>query len=132
MNRIGSVCVLGLVSMMAFACTKKDDGGTAGTSSATAATTTAATAAKKAKTTLKLSDLKKPWTAEIDNMAKVRDPMDKKVAAFLAKVPKPELDTPSKKTWYALDDAGKCVKVELDTQYGSLGDITTPAADCGM
>ncbi len=59
------------------------------------------------------------------------DPTEKKVAAFVAKVGKPESDTGRKMTWYTLDGS-QCTKIELDTKDGSMTEMTASSADCGM
>ena len=64
-------------------------------------------------------------------MRKMNDPLTKKIDSFVGKVGKPSTDTGRKKTWYALD-GDKCSKVELDTKDGSMMDMSTDKADCGM
>jgi hypothetical protein len=118
---------LALVASLA-ACDKKDEG--AASTGHTTGATNAPTGAKKAKATLKLADLKSAFSAEFDG-AKMNNPLDKKVAAFVAKVGAPAADTGRKKIWYALD-GDKCSKVELDTKDGSIMDSTTDKGDCGL
>ena len=125
-HTVACIAAVALVTTL-VACDKKADADpSVGT---TAATTLAAT--KKPKTTLKLADLKSAYKSEIDNMSKMRDPMDKKVDAFVAKIGKPASDTGRKKTWYALD-GGTCTKVEIDGKDGSIMESSTDKADCGM
>jgi hypothetical protein len=120
------VCLaaMALVTTLA-ACDKKAEGGGADGGTATAA----ATGAKKVKTTRKSADIKKIWTTEID--AKMNDPMDKKVAAFLAKAGPPDSEGGRHKFYMALD-GDKCVKYDLDTKDGSFGDMPADKAECGM
>ena len=116
------------------ACEKKADGATSkdGTAAdAPPATPAAAGEAKKPKATLKTADAKSAYAAEFNNNAKMTDPTEKKVAAFVAKVGKPESDTGRKMTWYTVDGA-QCTKMELDTKDGSITESTTGNADCGM
>ena len=135
-NRFGKLGAFGLAFglsalVAATGCSKKsDEAAPAGSSSAATATTTAA-AAKKAKTTLKFADVKAAYKAEMEDFAKMKTPLDKRMEAFIAKVGKPESDNGRKKTWYALD-GDKCMKCELDNKDGSLMEQATTAADCGM
>jgi hypothetical protein len=122
------VAAAALACLSVVACDKKPDGtAPAGSASTTTATTTPA----KTKTTLKFADAKAAWTAEVDNVAKMKDPMDKKIAAMMAKLPKPDQDTGRKKIWFAVD-GNDCKKLELDTKDGSFADSTTAKTDCGM
>ncbi len=89
------------------------------------------TPAAGAKATLKLADVKAAYKSEIDNTAKMKDPMDKKVAAFVAKVGKPESDDGRVLTWHALDN-GKCSKVQVDRKDGSITDSTVSNSECGL
>lgn len=127
-NTLAGVAGLALMTTLA-ACDKKEDGTTSTTSASTPAA--AAVGGKKAKATLKLADAQAAYKANFLDMSKMNDPMAKKIDAFLAKVGKPSTDTGRKKTWYALD-GDKCSKVELDTKDGSMMDMTTDKADCGM
>lgn len=130
------VCAAALALVTALGgCDKKDGAGAAGSASAsttTAAAPAAAAAAKKPKTTLKAADIRATYKSEMESTAHMKDPMDKRVEAFVAKVgTKPEADSGRKKTWYALD-GDKCVKLEIDTKDGSLTDASTDKADCGL
>jgi hypothetical protein len=119
------LCVAAMALMTTLvACDKKAEGG-----AGSGTTTAAATGGKKAKTTRKSADIKKIWTTEID--AKMNDPMDKKVAAFLAKAGPPDSESGRHKIFMALD-GDKCVKYDLDTKDGSFGDVTADKAECGM
>jgi hypothetical protein len=123
-------CVAAMALMTTLgACDKKTEGpeGTTTTTTAPAA----AAAAKKTKTTLKLADVKSAYRSEIDSMSKMKDPMDKKVEAFIAKIGKPSTDTGRKKTWYALD-GDKCTRVEIDNKDGSILEASAEKAECGM
>jgi hypothetical protein len=130
-HTVACVGAMALMTTLA-ACDKKADGAAgADGGSATTTTATAAAAGKKAKATLKLADLKAAYKSEFDSPSKMRDPMDKKVDAFVAKVGKPASDSGRVKTWYALD-GDKCSKVDIDGKDGSITDSTTDKADCGM
>lgn len=83
------------------------------------------------KTSVKLAELTTPYNKDVNN-TDMKTPMDKKVATFLGKVPKPELDTPTKKTWHAVDDKGECWKAVLDTKDGSLLQDQVQKSDCGL
>jgi hypothetical protein len=124
---VGGVAAMALMTMLG-ACDKKTDGVT---SAASGSDTTTSAAAKKPKTTLKLAELQSAYKAEIDNMSKMKDPMDKKVDAFVAKVGKPASDSGRKKVWYALDGE-KCTKVEVDGKDGSITEASTDKGDCGL
>lgn len=129
-HTVACVAALALMTTLA-ACDKKADGtAPAGSASSTGATTAAA-AAKKAKTTLKVADMRSAYKSEIDNMPKAKDPMEKKVDAFVAKIGKPESDSGRKKVWYALD-GDKCLKVEIDGKDGSISEASADKAECGM
>jgi hypothetical protein len=75
--------------------------------------------------------MKAAYKSEVDSPSKMKDPMDKKIAAFVAKVGQPFSDDGRKKDWYALD-GDNCSKVEIDGKDGSIMDMTTDKADCGM
>ncbi|HSO34668.1 MAG TPA: hypothetical protein VLT33_19170 [Labilithrix sp.] len=66
-----------------------------------------------------------------DERIRMKNPMEKKIDAFVAKIGKPAADSGRKRTWYALD-GDKCTKLELDTKDGSLMEATTDKADCGL
>ena len=125
---VACIAAMALVAMLG-ACDKKGDA--AGSASTNAASTAPAAGGKKPKTTLKLADLKKVYGTEIDSPSKMKDPMDKKVDAFVAKVGKPQTDNGRTKIWYALD-GDKCSKVTIDGKDGSITDETTDKSDCGM
>jgi hypothetical protein len=118
---------MALVTMLG-ACEKKSDGAT---SAASGSETTTSAGSKKPKATLKLAELQSAYKSEIDSMSKMKDPMDKKVDAFVAKVGKPASDNGRKKIWYALDGE-KCTKVEVDGKDGSITETSTAKADCGL
>lgn len=86
---------------------------------------------KKPKTTLKLADVKKTYSTEIDDPAKASEPVDKRVAAFVAKTGKPETDDGRKKVWYALE-GDNCFKVEIDGKDGSMLDQSARKSECGF
>lgn len=98
--------------VLATACEKKPDGSAAGGK-------------------LKLADVKKTYEAEFEDPAKMKDPMDKKVAAFVTKTGKPESETDRKKTWHAVE-GDNCFKVELDTKDGSLMNQSARKSECGL
>jgi len=117
-----------VVATSLVACDKKgDSAGPAGSAS----TTTAAATTARPKTTRKLADIKAAYAAELEDMKKMNDPMDKRVNAFLAKVGKADSEDGNKKVWYALD-GDKCSKVELNTKTGAMTEETTSKSDCGM
>lgn len=122
-----------MVLLMALgACDKKADGASKdGAADAPPAAPAGTADAKKPKATLKTAEVKSAYAAEFNDNAKMTDPTEKKVAAFVAKVGKPESDTGRKMNWYAVD-GNQCTKIELDTKDGSLTDSTTSNADCGM
>jgi hypothetical protein len=123
-------CVAASALVPLAACDKGSDAGSAAASTATGAAATAAAGAKP-KATLKLADMKAAYKSEIDNMAKMKDPMPKKIDAFVAKVGNPSSDDGRRKTWFALD-GDNCSKVVIDTTDGSITDSTTAKSDCGM
>ena len=43
-----------------------------------------------------------------------------------------QLDTPTKKTWHAVDDKGECWKAVLDTKDGALLQDQVQKSDCGL
>lgn len=115
---------------MLCACSKNTDAA-AGASSSTTTGAAAPGAAKKPKATLKIADYRAAYKAQMDDLSKMKDPMDKKVAAVVAKLGPPAADTGRKKTWYALD-GDKCIKVDIDTKDGSSTEQGTDKSDCGM
>lgn len=121
-------CLAAMALMTMLACDKKTDGAT---SAASGSDTTTSATGKKPKATLKLAELQSAYKAEIDNMSKMKDPMDKKVDAFVTKVGKPASDSGRKKVWYALDGE-KCTKVEVDGKDGSITEASTDKGDCGL
>ena len=132
--RYAVVCAAAVLTVLTLAaCDKKADGAPAkdGAATDTPAAQPAAADAKKPKATLKTADLKSAYAAEFNNNAKMTDPLEKKVAAFVAKVGKAEVDTGRKMTWYTVDGS-QCTKIELDTKDGSMMDMTASAAECGM
>jgi hypothetical protein len=124
------VCAAVTAVVTLTACEKKADGA-ASTDASPANAAPAANAAAKPKATLKAADAKSAYAAEFNDNSKMTDPTEKKVAAFVAKVGKPDSDTGRKMTWLTLD-GDKCTKIELDTKDGSMTDSTTSNADCGM
>src|SRR5438093_221502 len=113
MSNVSRLCVpfvCACFGLGVIACDKKADG----TAPAGSASTTTATTAKS-KTTLKFADAKAAWAAEVDAPGKMKDPLDKKIAALMTKLPKPDADTGRKRTWFAVD-GDKCMKLELDTK----------------
>lgn len=132
--RYAVVCVAASVAMLTLgACNKSPDAAASKDGAATDTPTAqpAAADAKKPKATLKTADVKSAYAAEFNNNAKMTDPLEKKVAAFVAKVGKAESDTGRKMTWYSIDGS-QCTKIELDTKDGSMMDMTATPADCGM
>ncbi|HSO31437.1 MAG TPA: hypothetical protein VLT33_02945, partial [Labilithrix sp.] len=100
-------CAVGMAFMTTLAaCDKKSDGGTA-TNGASTSIPAAAAAGKKPKATLKLPDVQSAYKAEFDDLSKMKNPMEKKIDAFVAKIGKPAADSGRKRTWYALD-GDKC------------------------
>ena len=132
------VCIQALLisSAVVFATGCEDKGAAAGTTGGAA--TAGATGAKPASTgskpaankTVKAADVKAAYEAEINDMKKMKDPMDKKIAAFVAKIGEPAKTEGDKKVWYSVD-GDKCQKVVLGTD-GSLTETTTDKAECGL
>jgi len=123
-----------LLLMTLAACDKKADGAPSkdgATTDSPPATPAAAAEAKKPKATLKTADVKSAYAAAFNNNATMTDPTEKKLGVFVAKVGKPETDTGRKKTWYTVDGS-QCTKMELDATDGSITEMTTTNADCGM
>jgi len=108
------------------ACDKKGDG-----AAPTGSTSTTTGAGSKPKSTLKEADVKAAYAAELEDMKKMNDPMDKKIAAFEAKVGKPTEVAGNKHVWYAVD-GDKCHKIELDQKSGAMGDEEVKKDQCGM
>jgi len=132
LRRSGPCAATMLLILTLAACDKKADATASGTAADTpAATPAAAGDAKKPKATLKTADVKSAYAAAFNDMSKMTDPTEKKVAAFVAKVGKAESETGSKMTWYTVEGS-QCTKMLLDTKDGSIEESTTTAADCGM
>jgi hypothetical protein len=129
---VSGVAALALVTL--GACSKSSDAAT-GSASATgsgASTPGTPAAGKKPKATLKLADMKAAYKSVFDGPTAMKDSLDKKVAAYVAKVGQPPTsDDGRKKDWYALD-GDNCSKVEIDGKDGSIMDMTTDKSDCGM
>ena len=129
-NTIVGVVALSLLTMLS-ACTKKTDDATPAASNTTTGAAAPAAAGKKPKATLKITDYRAAYKAQMDDLSKMKDPMDKKIAAVVAKVGPPYADTGKKKTWYALD-GGNCIKIDLDMKDGSSMEQGTDKSDCGL
>lgn len=131
-STVTSVVAAALLATLC-ACGKNTDAAAgAGSSTVTGAAAPAAPAAgKKPKATLKIADYRAAYKSQMDDLSKMKDPMDKKVAAVVAKLGAPAADTGRKKTWYALD-GDKCIKVDIDTKDGSSTEQGTDKSDCGM
>jgi hypothetical protein len=127
---LGASAVAMALSLTLAACDKKPDGASA-KDGAAAETPPAAAETNKPKTTRKTADVKSAYAAELNNNATMTDPTAKKVAAFEARVGKPDTDTGRKKTWLTIDGS-QCTKMELDTQDGSITEMTAASADCGL
>jgi hypothetical protein len=80
--------------------------------------------------TLKAADVDAAYESEINAFAKMKDPMDKKIEAFVAKIGKPAKEEGGSKIWYAVDGAG-CKKFLLESS-GALTTTSTDKADCGL
>lgn len=117
-----------------------DEGGGGGAgSSASAAKTgeakpgdtkTADTKSAKPAVTLKYADVEAAYEKEINDFAKMKDPMDKKIEAFVAKIGKPEKEDGGKKIWHAVDGS-KCMKITIESS-GAKTDETVDKAECGL
>jgi len=123
------VCSAVLVIALA-GCSKASASDAAATTGSGASTPPAS--AKKPKATLNVADAKAAYNAEFHNPSTMRDSLDKKIAAVVAKIGQPpSTDDGRKKVWYALDGDG-CSKVVLDSKDGSFMDGTTDKSDCGL
>ncbi len=87
-------------------------------------------ASGKAKTTIQAKDVRAAYESEVNDMKKMNDPMDKKVAAFVAKVGKPEKEEAGKKTWHAID-GDMCMRMEIESS-GVLNEQSVDKAECGL
>ncbi len=115
-------------------------GGAGSASAAAKATTTAtsgasakptATAEKKAANkTVKAADLKAAYEAAFNDMKTMKDPTDKKVAAFIAKVGEPAKTDGDKKIWYTVD-GDKCQTAVLGAD-GAITESSVDKAECGL
>ncbi len=124
------VAALALVTL--GACSKSSDAAAGSASATGSGATTPAAGGKKPKATLKLADMKATYKSVFDGPTAMKDSLDKKVAAYVAKVGQPPAsDDGRKKDWYALD-GDNCSKVEIDGKDGSIMDMTTDKSDCGM
>jgi hypothetical protein len=132
-RRLAACGVAALALVTLGACNKNSDGASGGSASATGSgASTPPAAGKKPKATLKLADMKAAYKSVFDGPTAMKDPLDKKVAAYVAKVGQPPAsDDGRKKDWYALD-GDNCSKVEIDGKDGSIMDMTTDKSDCGM
>lgn len=80
--------------------------------------------------TLKSADVRAAYKAELEDMKKMNDPMDKKIAAFVAKVGKPQKEEGGKKIWHA-SDGSTCTKFTLESS-GALEEATVDKSACGL
>jgi hypothetical protein len=116
--------VLVLASALAAGCSKKEGEGSAPGAAAEGKSS------GKAKTTLKIEDVRSAYASELNDMSKMNDPMDKKVEAFAAKLGKPEKEEGGKKIWHAVD-GDKCTRVEIEAS-GVLNEESVDKAECGL
>jgi hypothetical protein len=93
-------------------------------------TKAADTKSAKAAVTLKYADVEAAYEKEINDLAKMKDPMDKKIEAFVAKIGKPEKEDGDKKIWHAVDGS-KCMKITIESS-GVKTDETVDNAECGL
>ncbi|MBK9000560.1 MAG: hypothetical protein IPM35_32975 [Myxococcales bacterium] len=107
----------------------KEASGSAPAGSASAASA-AARGGGAGAVTLKTKDVQAAYEAELNDMKKMNDPMDKKIAAFEAKVGKPQKEEGGKKIWHATDGS-TCTKFTLETS-GALEEVTVDKSACGL
>ena len=127
-----TMCIgLAVVGVAAAACDKgsSGDGAAPAATGAPAPAKTAATSAK-AKVTLKNEDVKKAYDAAFNDMSKMKDPTDKKIEAFIAKIGPPEGEEGGKKKWHAIG-GGECLKILL-SKDGMKSEETVDKSECGM
>jgi hypothetical protein len=122
--------VLVLALGLSVGCSKKETEGSGSGSGVTAPAAAEDKGSGKTKTTIKIEDVRSAYASEVDDMTKMNDPMDKKVAAFVAKLGKPEKEEAGKKIWHALDGDG-CTRVEIESS-GALTERTAEKAECGI
>lgn len=120
-----SICVASAM----LGCNKEAGGSTGSAASGSPSAAPKAGGGKPA-VTLKAADVKAAYEAELNDMKKMNDPMDKKIAAFVARVGKPEKEEGGKKTWHAVDGAN-CTKFTIDSS-GVLDEQSVDKADCGL
>ena len=114
------------VALAGFCGCNKEAGGSAAAGSASAQAKGGGTAA----VTLKTEDVRAAYKAELEDMKKMNDPMDKKVAAFEGKVGKPPKEEGGKKIWHARDGS-TCTKFTLESS-GALEEATVDKSACGL
>jgi hypothetical protein len=127
--------------VLALGC--EDQAGDAASASATAKAAGAATgAAKPAETadkkaekkaankTVKAADLNEAYEGIFNDLKTMKDPMENKVAAFIAKIGEPAKTDGDKKIWYAVD-GDKCESAVLGAD-GALTQTSVDKAECGL
>lgn len=126
--RVAGGVVIGAALAGLWGCSK-EAGGTAAAGSASAEAKGGKTAAV-AKVTLESKNVRAAYEAELNDMKKMNDPMDKKIAAFEAKVGKPQKEEGGKKIWHAVDGS-TCTKFTLESS-GALEETTVDKSACGL
>lgn len=127
--RLAGCVVLGVALAGFFGC-NKEAGGSPAAGSASAAAPAAAKGGGAPAVTLKTEDVRAAYKAELEDMKKMNDPMDKKIAAFVAKVGKPQKEEGGKKIWHA-SDGSTCTKFTLESS-GALEEVTVDKSACGL
>ena len=128
-------CAVMLVAAALAGGCKDDGGGAAGSASGSAKagdakTGDTKTAGAKPAVTLKYADVGAAYEKEINDFAKMKDPMDKKIAGFVAALGKPEKEEGGKKIWHAVDGSN-CMKITLESS-GAKTDETVDKSECGL
>lgn len=118
------------VALAALSGCSKEAGGSTPAGSASATAPAAAKGGGAAAVTLKSEDVRAAYEAELNDMKKMNDPMDKKIAAFEAKVGKPQKEEGGKKIWHARDGSS-CTKFTLESS-GAIEEATVDKSACGL
>lgn len=85
---------------------------------------------KPANKTVKAADVKSAYEAIFNDLSTMKDPMDKKIAAFVAKIGEPAKTDGDKKIWYTVD-GDKCQSAVLGKD-GALTESDVDKAECGL
>ncbi len=118
------------VALAGLCACSKEAGGSTAAGSASAPAAAAAKGGGAAAVTLKAETVRAAYEAELNDMKKMNDPMDKKIAAFVAKVGTPQKEEGGKKIWHA-SDGSTCTKFTLESS-GALEEVTVDKSACGL